>query len=519
MLHFSYQFCFCDEQANDQGDHSECTDFAPLVEEPVIVQCAGTYGGHLYVSPHIVEPAQRFSVSTYDGSVLPKKIDCTVFDSHGRPLQRNIIDTSGAAPLTLGDKYGALQLDSCDEISCKEFFNYKVFISNTASDPALITDATFFFNELSGDVVSELGTNPLKAGQSTSLDFKFDLDICSGEDYCARIIAKASPPDGAYCASESKRTINFDPYGGGAKYRPYYSEPVYPKPNPVPYKDPYSAPVRAPVPVPSSDIIKIDGSCSIAEGPFAGKDPSAIDWSSQTSMIAPTRVVLRYTGNSCGATPECFDGPGGKPRGSVVVKASNNAPPGTIYNSTLIESDGLFVFEGSQIGEKTRLMVESSDGSSIYQTLFLDTSAGGFSLMDEHGAFKVISFTNNRQGMVSVFGQVDITVSLSAPRLMSTQSVRLETVIEDSESPILSNKPLDLTPRFKGLSIRPGRSIPRTITNVMEGQIDLSLPNAVTLALDATGTLLPIGEAANGSLRFTCFIGQGNRRNLAAPTD
>jgi hypothetical protein len=134
------------------------------------------------------------------------------FNSKGKALQKNIIDTSGKSPLKLGDKFGALQLDSCDDISCKEFFNFKVLISNIASDEAWITDATFFFNELSGDVVRELGENPLNAGQSTALYFKFDLDICSGGDYCARIIARAKPPHGTYCATENKLTLK-KPWG------------------------------------------------------------------------------------------------------------------------------------------------------------------------------------------------------------------------------------------------------------------------------------------------------------------
>jgi hypothetical protein len=502
VLHFSYQYCYCDESANDQGDHSVCTDLGPIVEEPVTVQCSGTYGeSHLYVSPHIVEPGQRFSVTTYDSSVLPKKIECTIFNSHGKPIQKNIIDTSGSSPLTLGDKYGALQLDSCDEISCKEFFNYKVTVVNIASDPALITDATFFFNELSGDIAREFGTNPLNSGQSASLDFKFDLNICSGEDYCARIIAKASPPEGTYCAAENKRIVNFKPYGIG--YDSHKPKPGYPKPNIAPYA---ASPVRSPASSPSG-IIEIEGSCAIASGPFAGKNPAGIDWSTQKSQEAPTRVVLRYNGKACGSTHECYDGPGGKPKGHVVIKASDFSPPGTLYNSTVIDVGGLFVFEGQPIGKKTRLMVESSDGSIIYQTLFLNTASGGFALTDEFGSFEVVSFTNKKQGTLSIFGSVDVTVTLKAPGLSSGQTVIVDKVKEDSHAPIHPKSPLDLSSRFSDVVIRPGRSVPRTVPDILKEPIDLSKESSFTLVLDATGTVLPAGSSVDGSLRFTCFIG------------
>jgi hypothetical protein len=113
---------------------------------------------------------------------------------------------------------------------------------------------------------------------------------------------------------------------------------------------------------------------------------------------------------------------------------------------------------------------------------------------------------------VSVFGNIDVTVSLGSSGLSSGQTVIIKTVKEDSNSPIDPKNPLDLTSRFDGMTIRPGRKVSRTIENILKGQTDLSKPSSFTLILDATGKVLPAGTSVDGSLRFTCFIGEGGKR-------
>jgi len=124
VLAFSYQNCLCDPTANSQGDAAFCEDSAPLVEDDVTVDCNG-----VDVAPATVPPGGIFSVTVPGGGPFPDTIDCSISGPDGSLLQQNVIVTSGNANLELGDKFGALQLESCNDLTCKELLCYNVAIS------------------------------------------------------------------------------------------------------------------------------------------------------------------------------------------------------------------------------------------------------------------------------------------------------------------------------------------------------------------------------------------------------
>jgi len=131
VLAFSYQDFLCDPTSNSQGNAATCEDNAPLVEDEVTVSCVG-----LTVAPMIVPPGGIFVVSVPGGGMLPDMIDCSIVGPDGTLLQRNTLDTSGTVGLELGDKFGAMQLESCNDLTCKELLCYKVGISKYVLKPA-----------------------------------------------------------------------------------------------------------------------------------------------------------------------------------------------------------------------------------------------------------------------------------------------------------------------------------------------------------------------------------------------
>ena len=123
VLAFSYQNNVCDPGSNSQGDAATCVDSAPLVEDDVTVECVG-----LTVDPSTVPPGGIFSVTASGGGPLPDVMDCSIIGPDGVVLQQNTLDVSGNSVLELEDGFGALQLEACNDITCKELVTYRITV-------------------------------------------------------------------------------------------------------------------------------------------------------------------------------------------------------------------------------------------------------------------------------------------------------------------------------------------------------------------------------------------------------
>jgi hypothetical protein len=150
-----------------------------------------------------VYPGAPFSVQNTNGAALPDTIGCTITAS-GVTLQQNTLDTSGGVSLALGDKFGAMQLEGCDDLSCTERLSYAIDIENVGEVPMEVTVADL---ELNGNVlrlVDGLGANPLDPGVSAGLVQSVEIGVCAGGDFAARINVEANPPNGNTCEDSAE---------------------------------------------------------------------------------------------------------------------------------------------------------------------------------------------------------------------------------------------------------------------------------------------------------------------------
>ena len=229
VVAFSYQNCVCDETANNQGDATFCLDFSPPVEETVRVTCVSP-GTTVIVSPESVPPGGIFSVTAAGEGPLPLTIDCSIFSSDGTELQQVVIDTSGSVDLQLGDKFGALQLESCDDLTCKELLCYSIAIANVGDVPMDVTVIDFTLNDITASILDLLEGNPtIPVDATVTVEEKIVVDICQGQEYCASVNVEASPPNGEICQDDDELKFDVNPVPPPV---PMETEPPVPPPPP-----------------------------------------------------------------------------------------------------------------------------------------------------------------------------------------------------------------------------------------------------------------------------------------------
>jgi hypothetical protein len=213
-LAFSYQNIPCRTAQNAQTNSTWlCTDLSALYEGPVQVQCKSSVGDddptELVVTPRTVGPGGTVTVTapktTTKVEVLPSSIVCTLYGPSDRVMQKNVIDVS--APLLLGDQFGALQVEACDDLSCQERFRYEMRLQNNGTAPVLVTDASFIWNG-SGGTPLNLDGHALDPGDSALLEVTVQVDVCRGGVFEAALeVTAAQQGDGEICTSRNSTRL------------------------------------------------------------------------------------------------------------------------------------------------------------------------------------------------------------------------------------------------------------------------------------------------------------------------
>jgi len=138
------------------------------------------------------------------------------------------------------------------EEDCIETVCYTVTIDNTGDVCMDITVADFDLNGNFLSLLEQIPTNPLCPGESTTVTTCGDIDICSGEEFCATINVEANPPNGEICQDD-------DEY----KFQP---PPVAP-PTPPPVPPPSPPPTPSPTPPPEEPcLVDVVIDCTTADG-------------------------------------------------------------------------------------------------------------------------------------------------------------------------------------------------------------------------------------------------------------
>ena len=302
VLEFSYQNeTQCNPTSNTQGSNAICIDNnAPLVAEPVDVRCSPytPYGDlcvcctrkyELTVAPKEVYPGDILKVTNPDGGQLPQRIEC-IISSAGNEIQTNVIDTSGTVGLNLGDKFGSLQVETCDDLTCLAIVRYIVQISNVGGDPMFITNMDLTTPNVAGNLTDLLQQDSLSPGDATFVERRVEINTCFGLEFSSQVNVEANLTNGEMLCQDSDEFT-------------FEVAPLQPLPaNPT--LSPNAASTNPPT---DSCVISLTADCLFAgDGCFAGLSCS-IPYSGVTPCLPPPDSVgMLFNGGGCEQTDKLY---------------------------------------------------------------------------------------------------------------------------------------------------------------------------------------------------------------------
>ena len=182
----------------------------PTGESLAVTIVSGEDNGYLREGGEVkVEPAA-------DSNVLPSVMKCEINMRSGRTLQTLLISTED--PFYLKEKYGALQVQSCDDEVCLQQIEFTYYVTNAGSRTVRVTEL-LRDNDLAinptEDIVQELDfpqgqADALFAGQTVSATETYAVDICQPESISFEATIDAEGNLGA-CEADYEYMADFEP--------------------------------------------------------------------------------------------------------------------------------------------------------------------------------------------------------------------------------------------------------------------------------------------------------------------
>jgi archaellin len=117
-------------------------------------------------------------------------------------LQWNLFDVSGLENLSLKEKYGAMELEGCDDQLCLEPVTLRYTIDNVGQSPMTVTSMGGTNNGVPFDCLGDVDPNPIPVGDSVTFDKPFVIDYCSVADVSLTATVDANPPNGDSCQDD-----------------------------------------------------------------------------------------------------------------------------------------------------------------------------------------------------------------------------------------------------------------------------------------------------------------------------
>ena len=176
------------------------TNGGPPTGQPVLISCSN--GDALLGLSRVMMPGDEMTVpSGMDVTgPLPTSITCIVISTDGiTEYQEVTVETSGDTDWFLKDKFGSLQLESCDENECLVTVNYFYTLENVGTTPMTITVVD---RERDGDVKDLLESVPdkqLGVGNKTTVTETEQVDVCVDKESVTMVEIGAKPPTGPAC--------------------------------------------------------------------------------------------------------------------------------------------------------------------------------------------------------------------------------------------------------------------------------------------------------------------------------
>ena len=199
-----YKYCICADEDNGQGDESSCEDAATCAitpESTVDIDCGDLFSG-------TVTEGEEITISAPPGGTLPDDITCTLGPSGGDLCQTVTINTSGDVDLQLKDKFGSLELVSCDENDCFTDVTYVYDLVNVGEIDMTINKADITFKENAPvSILDMFPTLVLAPTESTSVTDQQTIDICISDTCVTCLEVDANTPSGNICEDKDTYTL------------------------------------------------------------------------------------------------------------------------------------------------------------------------------------------------------------------------------------------------------------------------------------------------------------------------
>ena len=208
-IRFEYTGLDCLQgNCNAQEDDYTCMESSggPPSDQDVLVFCSD--GDEMLASDTVV-PGDTITVPSEDStSPLPASITCTVSSIDGSITYQTVtINTSGMENLYLGNKFGSLKLQACDDQDCIEDITYFYLLENVGTTPMTITVVDRTRNGETESLLNRLPTTNLDVGQSTVVTEMDTVDICLDNTITTTISARANPPSGVPCFDSEEYSL------------------------------------------------------------------------------------------------------------------------------------------------------------------------------------------------------------------------------------------------------------------------------------------------------------------------
>ncbi len=205
-LTFAITSSTCEDSRTSQDQSFECQGVENLPREGtvVVVSCQDSSGQEFYNDTAPVGASVTIQGPAATG--LPDVVTCIIAnESPGNQLQSLTFDTSGSVDLLLRDKFGMMELISCDvsgqplqNCNVPVLFSYE--LENNGALDLNVTSLTRIRDGQNASLIDSIErANPLSPGDIVSTTEAEDLDLCVDGAYQTTIIVGASQLAGEFC--------------------------------------------------------------------------------------------------------------------------------------------------------------------------------------------------------------------------------------------------------------------------------------------------------------------------------
>jgi len=358
-----------------------------------MISCSDGSSGRLMVEPAFVSPGEMFTVTTPNDESLPDQLQCFISNPFGQVSQILVIDSSGEESLGLFDRFGSMEVVSCDEVSCSEILQYNYTLSNVGSADMDVTVIDWTYNGITNSLLSALPSTLLAPNETVVLQDTRVINVCLAGSYSIEIQVEAEPPNGQMCQAENVYQFSLEP----------------------------------------DCIVDLGLTCTVDNDGSDCTDLTSLD--KKQCVCEDTCVMemtFHYSASNCVngtattglvACTDFLSGPAGVPVAGMVVSGGADE----IFSGVVRNGETVVITNGNDcIPSSLEVLIIEPRSASVIQQLTLDSSCelgSSAALLDEYGSLNFIGFQCFGEASQNCFeevtyklrsendGQVDFTIT------------------------------------------------------------------------------------------------------------